>query len=202
MSSIGNTIKLTIGASIVLCSVLLPFSAYAATSSTGGTTVNATVASTISLSTNTAVSIGLTPTSGGVVSSGSDTVSVSTNNVNGYTLTLSDTDSNTSLVSGGNSIAAHVGSQAAPTALAANTWGYRVVGVGGFGAAAYTSETNNSSSNSIWAGVPVLNSANTIKTTNVTAASDVTTVYYGVKATTSKPSGTYVDTVTYTAITN
>lgn len=173
-----------------------------AVSQTASTTVNATVGSVISISTSSTVTLGLTPTAGGVVSSASDTVSVSTNNANGYALTLADSDATTNLVSGGNTIAAHTGTQASPTALANNTWGYRVVNVGGFGASAYSAETNNTSSASTWAGVPATGSPNTIKTTASTASGDTTTVWYGVKANSSKANGTYTDTVTYTATTN
>lgn len=173
-----------------------------AVSQTASTTVNATVNSVISMSTSTTVSMSLTPTSGGVVSSASDTVSVSTNNAAGYVLTLADADASTNLVSGGNTIAAHTGTQASPTALANNTWGYRVVNVGGFGASAYNAETNAGSSTSTWAGVPASGSANTIKTTATTASGDTTTVWYGTKVTSAKANGTYTDTVTYTATTN
>ena len=173
-----------------------------AANDSANTTINATVNSAISVTTASPVSIGLTPTAGGVVSSSSDTVTVNTNNAAGYNLTLADTDANTSLVSGGNSITAHAGTQATPTALANNTWGYRVVDVGGFGAGAYSVETNNSSSTSTWAGVPASGSAVTLKSTASAATNDATTVYYGVKATASQPNGTYTDTVTYTATTN
>lgn len=173
-----------------------------AATSTGSTTINATVAATISISTSTTVGLSLTPTTGGVVTSSSDTVTVNSNNSTGYTLTMTDANADTSLTSGANTIAAHTGTQASPTALAANTWGYRVVSVGGFGASAYSAETNNGSSTSTWAGVPALGSPNTLKTTATTASNDVTTVWYGVKATTAKPSGIYTDIVTYTAVTN
>lgn len=173
-----------------------------AVSSSGNTIINATINSVISISTATPVAISVTPTAGGVVSSASDTVSVSTNNALGYTLTLANNDTNTNLVNGANNIAAHTGTQASPTALANNTWGYRIVSVGGFGAGAYSAESDNASSTSTWAGVPSSSSPNTIKTTATTASADTTTVWYGVKATTSIPNGVYTDTVTYTATTN
>lgn len=186
---------------VVAAVAAAPITASAATSS-AGTTIEATVNSVISVTTSTNVAINLTPTPGGVVSSSSDTVTVNTNNTAGYTLTLADADATTSLASGGNTIAAHAGTQAVPTALAANTWGYRVVGVGGFGASAYSAETNNTSSTSTWAGMPATGSPNTLKTTSSTAANDVTTVWYGVKVDSSQPNGVYSDTVTYTATTN
>ena len=180
----------------------LPIAASAAVSQSASTTVNATVNSVISISTGATVSIALTPTASGVVSSASDTVTVSTNNSAGYVLTLANADATRNLVSGGNTIVPHTGTQASPTALASNTWGYRVVNTGGFGATAYSGETNIGSSTSTWAGVPATGSANTLKTTAATASGDTTTVWYGVKADSTKPGGTYSDIVTYTATTN
>lgn len=173
-----------------------------AASQTANTTINANVGSAISITTSTTVTINLTPTAGGVVSSSSDTVTVNTNNATGYNLTLADSDTNTNLVSGGNNIAAHSGTFASPTTLANNTWGYRIVNAGGFGAGAYSGETNQASSTSTWAGVPSSASPTTVKTTGSSASNDVTTVWYGVNATSSQANGTYTDTVTYTATTN
>ena len=173
-----------------------------AASDSSTTTVSATVSAVISISTSSTVSISLTPTSGGVVSSASDTVTVSTNNTAGYNLTLADSDATTSLASGGNTITAHGGTFASPTALTAGKWGYRIVSAGGFGGTAYTAETNNGSSSSTWAGVPATGSAQTVKSTGSTATNDTTTVWYGAKVDTSQPNGTYTDTVTYTATTN
>ncbi len=179
----------------------LPVVASAATQS-ASTTINANIGSTISVTTSTTVAINATPTAGGVVSSASDTVTVNTNNAAGYTLTLADADTNTNLVSGSDTIAAHSGTFAAPTALANGSWGYRIVGAGGFGATAYTGESNNGSSTSTWAGVPSSASPTTIKTTASSATNDTTTVWYGTRVSSSQPNGTYTDTVTYTATTN
>lgn len=173
-----------------------------AASQTANTTINANVGSAISITTSTTVTVNLTPTAGGVVSSSSDTVTVNTNNATGYNLTLADSDTNTNLVSGGNNIAAHSGTFASPTVLSNNTWGYRIVGVGGFGGTAYSGEANQGSSTSTWAGVPSSASPTTVKTTGTSASNDTTTVWYGVNATSSQPNGTYSDTVTYTATTN
>jgi len=185
----------------ILAIAFLP-AAVSAVSTSANTVINATINAVISMTTSTPVAISLTPTSGGVVSSSSDSVSVSTNNATGYFLTLADNDATTNLSDGTNNITAHAGTQASPTALANNTWGYRVVGVGGFGAGAYSGETNNGSSTSTWAGVPATGSPNTLKTTSSTATNDITTVWYGVKVNTTLPSGVYTDTVTYTATTN
>lgn len=178
---------------------LSPAIASAATS-TANTTINAAIASTISITSSGTVNVALTPTAGGVVSSASDTVSVSTNNVTGYNLTLANGDTNTSLASGGNTIAAHAGTYAVPTALTGNGWGYAVAG-GNF-TASYTAESNSGTSTTKWAGVPSSASPQALKSTGTTASADTTTVWYGVRATTSQAAGTYTDTVTYTATTN
>lgn len=185
----------------VLGIAFVPLVASAATTS-ANTVINASINAVISMTTTTPVTISLTPTPGGVVSSSSDTVSVSTNNALGYFLTLADNDADTNLVNGANNIAAHAGTQASPTVLALNTWGYRVDTVGGFGAGPTSAETNNGSSTTTWAGVPATGSPNTLKTTSTTATNDTTTVWYGVRVNTTLPSGTYTDTVTYTATTN
>lgn len=181
--------------------VVSPAVVSAAASNTN-TTVTATVGSSISITSSGTVAISVTPTAGGVVSSAGDTVTVNTNNASGYTLTLSDADTNTNLISGGNNIAAHTGTLASPTTLGNNSWGYRIVNAGGFGATAYSAETNNASSTSTWAGVPSSASPATVKTTGASASNDTTQVWYGLRATSSQPNGAYSDTVTYSATTN
>ncbi len=182
-----------------LAVMMLPVASYAA-STTATTTINATVGSTISMTTSGTVAINLTPGGSAVVSSNSDNVSVSTNNATGYTLTLANNDSNRNLVSGANNIAAHAGTAATPTVLANNTWGYAVAGVPF--SATYAAETNETSSTSLWAGVPASGSPVTLRTTAAPASGSATTVWYGVKVDSTQPTGTYTDTVTYTATTN
>lgn len=198
----NKTVTFRVAGSLALLAVLAsPIVAGAATD-TKNTTINATINSTISMTTSSTVPIALTPTASGVVSSASDTVTVATNNSTGYNLSLADSDTNTNLVNGANNVAAHNGTFASPTALGANSWGYRVVSAGGFGASAYSAETNSGSSTSTWAGVPSSATPQQLKTTASTTAGDATTVWYGVKVDTTKPSGVYSDTVTYTATTN
>lgn len=182
----------------VLSLAALPL-AVSAQSSTD-TVVNATVGSTISISSVSPVTLGLAPGSESVVSSASDTVTVSTNNSSGYTLRLANADSETALVSGSDSIEAHAATAASPSPLADNTWGYAVAG-GAFDGS-YTAETNNASSSSTWAGVPASGSPTDLKTTSSVAAPDTTTVWYGVRVDATQPTGTYTGTVTYTAVVN
>lgn len=179
--------------------VMSPIAASAADDS-ASTTVTATVGSTISMTTSGTVAFSLTPTASGVVSSGSDTVSVSTNNTAGYNLTLANTDANTYLDDGTNTIPAHSGTFAAPTVLDADTWGYAIAG-GAF-SGSYSAELNNGSSTSLWAGVPSSASPQELKDTSTTATDDETTVWYAARVTTAKPNGAYADSVTYTATTN
>lgn len=195
-----KTKQLALGFAAVAVAVT-PVMASAATQS-ANTTINATIGSTISVTTSGTVALAITPDGNGQSSSASDTVTVNTNNAAGYVLTLADNDATTTLANGGNSLTAHTGTQASPTTLANNTWGYRVVNVGGFGASATSAETNVDTLALTWAGVPATGSPNTLKTTASTATNDVTTVWYGAKADTSKPNGVYTGTVTYTATTN
>ena len=183
-----------------LVTVGVPFATYAATD-TKTTTVNAVIASTISMTTSGTVNLNVTPVAGGSQTSAADTVTVSTNNTAGYVLTLANSDAALTLASGANTIAAHTGTQAVSTALANNSWGYHVDGIGSFGTGGAV-ESNVTTSAIKYAGVPASGSPNTIKTTATTASGDTTSVYYAVKADTTKPAGTYTDTVTYTATTN
>lgn len=198
----SKRVSYKLGVFLAVFAVLVsPIVASAATQS-GNTTVNAVVSSTITLTTNPTVTINLQPTSSAVLTSVSDTVQVSTNSANGYYLTLADGDTTTNLVNGSDTLAAHAGTFGTPTALANNTWGYRIVGQGGFGGTAYSAETNATSSSSTWAGIASSASPQTVKTTSTTASNDSTVVWYAVKIDSTKPTGTYTDTVTYTATTN
>ncbi|HET8884467.1 MAG TPA: hypothetical protein VFM68_03275 [Candidatus Saccharimonadales bacterium] len=179
-----------IGGMLALSAVLLsPIMASAATD-TGDTTINATVNSTLSMTTSGTVAMSVTPTGAGVGSSAKDTITVSTNNPSGYDLSLEADDAITTLSNGSDTLAAQV----TPGALANNSWGYSLD--------ATAAESNVTTLVGTWNGVPAAGSATSIKTTATTAASDVTDVWYGVKADTTKESGVYTGTVTYTAVTN
>jgi hypothetical protein len=179
----------------------LPTVAGAATTST---TINSAISSVISVFTsNGTVTANVTPTGAGAQTIASDTLTVSTNDTLGYTLQIADSDATTTLTSGGNTIPASSGSQATPIAQVTNTWGYRVDSIGGFGAGPTSGQSSAAISGSIkFAGMPANSSPNTIKTTATTASNDTTTVWYGVAANTSQPTGTYSDTITYTATAN
>ena len=173
--------------------VLSPVVASAADSSS--TVVEATVASVISVSSSATVAISVTPTSGGAEAVGTDTVTVSSNDADGYTLTLANSDGTSTMAgfkddgvtSNGETLAATGGTFASPAALTTNAWGFRVDDLGTFGANGATTYA------------PVISGGNTIRDTSATANSQTTTVKYGVKVDLSKPNGIYRDTVTYTA---
>jgi hypothetical protein len=190
---------------ITSLSLLLSFTMTAVVSaSTATTTVSSTLSSVISLlTTNGTVDVNVTPTGSGAQSIDSDTVTVSTDDSSGYTLQLAETGAASALTSGGNTIPASSGSQTTPAAMSVNTWGYRVDSLGGFGAGPTTSQSSAAISGSIkFAGVPATGSPNTLVTTSGTASNATTTVWYGVAADTSQPSGTYTNSVTYTATAN
>jgi len=204
-----SKLKQRIGAvatGVALLGVIVSPVIASAASQSASTTINADVASVISISTGTTVNIALTPTPGGVVSSASDIVSVSTNNTPGYTLNIADSDATTTLTSGSNTFTAASGTKVAPIALTNGTWGFAVatattgIGTNGFDAS-YSAETNAGSSTSKWAGIPASGSPMLLKSTTGTATSDTTTVWYAARASTSQANGTYTDTVTYTATT-
>jgi hypothetical protein len=199
-SNTKNNLKVLSGAVTLLTLALTPAIAGAATTST---TVNSAISSVISVFTsNGTVSVNVTPTGSGAQTVASDTVTVSTNDSLGYTLQIADSDTTTNLVSGGNNLAASSGTQAAPVAQTVNTWGYRVDGLGGFGAGPTSSQSSTAIGAVKFAGIPSSASPNTIKTTATTASNDTTTVWYAVAANTSQPTGTYSDTVTYTVTAN
>lgn len=179
-----------------------PVVASAATDS-DNTTIEASIQPVISISTSGTVSLSITPTSSGTMSSASDTVTVSTNNATGYTLTFADANTETDLVNGSDSITASSATPASPSALSNNTWGYRVDGLESFGAGPTAAETNQDSSTTTFAGVPASDAAaQTLNTTNTESTNSTTTVWYGAKVDQTLPTGTYSDAVTYTATTN
>ena len=175
-----------------------------AEASTTTTTVSSQISAVISVFTSSGtVNIDAIPTASGVQTIASDTITVSTNDSAGYTLKLAETTGTSTLTSGSNTIAATTGTQASPAAETANHWGYRVDGVGGFGAGPTTSASNAAISGTIkFAPVPATASPDTLKTTATTASNDTTSVWYGLAVNTTAPTGTYTNSVTYTATAN
>lgn len=158
----------------------------------------------ITLTSGGTVSLDITPVSGVLCTIQSDTASVETDDTNGYTLTLANDDTDTSLVNGASSIPVGSGTLASPVALAANTWGYRVDSLGSFGSGPTTNQSNVSPTSAVFAAVPASNATpDTIALTSSAANPAVdTVVWYGACANTSVTSGTYTTQVMYTAVAN
>jgi len=193
--------KLIAGSALSLIALLaVPVTASALTT---GTTISSSLSPVISLLTsNGTVSLNAIPSGSGVQTIASDTVTVSTNNSAGYTLKLGETTASSSLVSGGDSIVASTGTQASPIAQTANSWGYRVDGVGGFGAGTTSAASSQAIGAVKFAAVPATASPDTLVTTSTTASNATTTVWYGLAVNTTAANGTYTNSVTYTATTN
>jgi len=167
------------------------------------TSVNSSIGSIISVFTSSGtVAVNVSPTAGGVQTIANDVITVSTNNAAGYNLTINETTGSSALVSGGNSIPASAGTFASPIAQAVNTWGYRIDGAGGFGPGPTSAASNTAISAVTFAAVPATASPQTIKSTSSTATNDTTNVWYGVAVNTATPSGSYTNSVTYTAVAN
>ncbi|MCE7936816.1 hypothetical protein DYH10_03450 [Candidatus Saccharibacteria bacterium CPR2] len=131
----------------------------------------------ISLTTSGSITINLTPSTSGVLSTSTDTVTVTSSDVIGYKLYIKDKDANTNLVNGSFNIPASA--NGSPAALANDTWGYNTDGSSDF--------------------VGVTTSNVLLKDANGPFTSgDVTTVTYGVKATLATAAGQFTDTIQYT----
>lgn len=174
-----------------------------ASAMTTTTTISSTISPVISLlSSSGTVNLNAIPTAGGVQTIASDTVTVSTNDSAGYTLKLGETGASSALTSGGNTIAASTGNQTTPIAQTANSWGYRVDSIGGFGAGPTSGVSSQAIGVLKFAAVPSTGSPDTIVSTSSTASNATTTVWYGVVVNTSQASDTYTNGVTYTATAN
>lgn len=161
-------------------------------------------ACTITLTSGGATHVNVIPTSGGACTVQNDIVSVLTDNSTGYSLTMTTSTTNNSMVGGSASIGTSSATAAAPTTLAMNTWGYRVDGLSGFGTGPTTSQNNGSVPSVSFAGVPASNQTATAIASSGSLANPAvsTTVWYGVCANATLPSGAYSTTITYTAVTN
>jgi hypothetical protein len=158
----------------------------------------------ITISSTGTVAVNVLPTASTKCTTQSDAVGVTTDSSTGYTLSLNDSTTNSDLVGTSASISAISGSQSSPAALTANTWGYRVDSVGGFGAGPTSASSNTATSSTTFAPVPTsIQTPDTLVSSGSPADPTVTTtVWYGACANTSIPAGTYTDSVVYTAVIN
>lgn len=189
-----NITKISLGL-LTLCLLAVPLSVKAA-----DTTVSVSVVGVITVfTTSGTVTLGaLTPDATGTQSTNKDTVTVTTNDSDGYTLTLKDADTTYTLASGGDSFAASSGTPASPITLINNTWGWRVDSLASFGAGPTSVISNAAPSALTFAAIPANGTPYTINSA-AAEGTEVTDVWYSARANDSQPSGTYTDLVTYTA---
>lgn len=177
-----------VGAVAGLALVPLGTTVSAATTDTEDATVSVLVGSTITIDTVTPTAniVNAVPDSG-TPGSVAQTVTVSTNNSTGYTLTLSmvSSDANNGNLVGTGSNVAVITPVATTGALANNTWGYNTTG-----------------GTSSFSAVPASGSAVTLKNTATPVSGEATSVTYGAQITSALPSDTYSNDVTYTATVN
>ena len=190
--------------SIVLTSAaIVALPVFSASAETSNTVITATIGSTISVQSTSNVALNINPTATQAkASSGKATVTVSTNNATGYNLKIGMNGADRNLNKATDNITAHAGTLAAPTALANNTWGYRVENVGGFNAGNVTPENNVNDLAGTFAGVPAQGTEEQIKNHNAAVQSNTTDVLFGAKVDATKPSGAYTGTVVFTATAN
>ena len=151
---------------------------------------------------SSSLALSITPASSARLSSNYQDVTVTTNAPGGYILNLSTSGASQNLASGGTTIGPSSGTLTSPLlSLNANTWGYRVDGIGGFGTGT-TQETNVANSAFKWAGIQASGSPDTIKSQNTAISNDTTRVWYAASIDATKPSGTYSGTVVYTVVSN
>jgi len=164
----------------LIFSVIIPPISYASPYGKGVYGANVPYGSQTSLSIATSgnVSIPITPTTSGVLATGTSIVTVTSTDVMGYKLyirALTNTNMNnlgSLLPASGNGAAA---------ALATNTWGY------------------NTDASSNFVGLTLVDTL--IRSITVPASGgDATTLTYGMKLDLAKPAGNYMATVIYTAV--
>jgi hypothetical protein len=170
--------KIMIAPALLFAALFLLGASATVAAISASTSISSTISSTLGLSSSGTVTVNVLPSASGAQTIASDTVTVSTSDTAGYTLQLSETGAGTAMVSGGNSIPASSGTQVSPLAMLANTWGYHVDNIGGFGATTTVSQSSAAIGSIKFAAVPVTASPDTIKTTSGTASSDTTAIWY------------------------
>lgn len=176
MSKITKTIA-ALGVVAGLGVAALPLASYAA--NTQNIVVEAEIGSVLSVDTPTVATVELAPTNGAAAKEGSSSVTVNTNNLNGFTLNIKDSDSNTGLTGTGGTIAAGTVLDGTESA-----WAYK-----GGDTSAYTAITTSDVA---------------LKVTDAptTADGEAVEITFGVAADEDQAAGTYTGGVTVTAVAN
>ncbi len=160
----------------------------------------------ISLSSDGAVAVDVVPSGGSTrCTIQSDSVTAITGSSTGYTVTINNADTETTLHGpNAETIASVSGTDGSPVALSANIWGYRVDGVASFGVGPTTPLVNTAVPVLTFAATPSSESAGGIVryTESTDLETTATSVWYGVCVDASTVAGVYTDTVLYTAVIN
>ena len=137
---------------------------------------------------------------GGGIATGRHTVTVSTNNVTGYAVILSPSESNnsgTSLVNNGHNRRSEIlttsGNLTTPSQLANNTWGYTLI------------DPNGVEDDAIWAGLKLRDDEAAVAVVTIPSSQpNEHNIYYGVRVDHPEQllAGNYQAEVVYTATTN
>ncbi len=163
-----------------------------AVSSSDEVDVRLAVSSVIDLALNTnSVNLNINPSSTGTIDTASVTASVSTNNIMGYYLTFSTLTNSTALthINEINAVQSTIADPAA--ALPKDTWGH------------YTNHgLPPASPPETFLTIPPLSTPRTIRTSTTAVAAEQTTVTLGANISPATISGTYQNTLVFTATTN
>ena len=200
---------LAFSAAFLASSIFAPIN----TSNAAETVVTANVtygAYSLSLSTESSVTLNLVADVDGAMAVTQSNVSTSTSSPGGYKLFLSmvDTAPNNYLVHtlDANKKITSSGTFTNPVALTNGTWGYAiphstatVLNTNGFDAS-YTAQTSGSTNSSTFAAVPVGEPIKIAQTSTSNSTPNVIPVYYGARVGFETASGSYTNTVLYTAV--
>jgi hypothetical protein len=194
------------------------FASSLASADTNTTTISSIVSPNITaFTTSGTVNVNVSSAAGVKQTINTDVVTISTNDTGGYTLTLQDGNNSNALCTapgaGCTGIPATSATTAAPALMStANIWGFHkddgtttwCSTASNCGSTFGTSLSSNQTASGTlkFAAVPVSGSPYTLKTTAATASSDVTDIWYAVNVDPTQASGTYTDSVTYTATAN
>ncbi len=159
----------------------------------------------ITLSSSSAVSLNVIQGASTTCTVQSDNVAVLTDSSTGYSLSINNAATTSSLIgSGANTIPTVSGTQTSPVALTANRWGYRVDGLAGFGTGPTSAVSNVTVPATSFAAIPSSSQSADVLAGSGAAADPAvaTAVWYGVCTDTTIPAGTYSSAVVYTAVVN
>ena len=138
----------------------------------------------------TDLNLDLSPTATGAFVKDNLSLLVTTDNATGYKLDFSNTDDDTAMTHTSPATTASIPSITTTTdesSFPVNSWGYSLDAIAG-------AQT--------FSPIPTKSNPTTLKTTTAPTTNDQTDITFAIKADTNMPSGTYKDTVVFTAVAN